>query len=232
MNGQYPLNIGLEIGTGFDNFVPGPNAQAVSETRLVSAGEGEPFLYLWGSSGTGKSHLLQAACREADELDRRAAYLPLSMLADLEPAVLDGLEQMDLVCLDDIHRAAGDPLWEEALFHLFNRLRDQGVPLLVSADQGPASLPLQLPDLGSRLASGVAYRLDELDDQARAQALMEDARQRGMKLSAETAAYILKHWPRDMGSLRELMEELDRATLAAQRKPTIPFVRELMERQR
>ncbi len=231
MNGQYPLNIGLDIGTGFDNFVPGANTQAVTELQRASAGEGEAFVYLWGGAGTGKSHLLQAACRRADEQGRRAAYLPLAMVTELAPAVLDGLEQMDLVCLDDIHRAAGNPAWEEALFHLFNRLKEQGITLLVSAAQSPTALPLQLPDLCSRLASGITFRLVELDEEAKAQALMDDARQRGMELSPETAGYILKHWPRDMGSLREFMDRLDRATLAAQRKATIPFVRELLEEQ-
>ncbi len=231
MNGQYPLNIGLDTGTGFDNFVPGANTQILTELRRASAGEGEPFVYLWGGTGTGKSHLLQAACRRADEQGRRAAYLPLAMVTELAPAVLDGLEQMDLVCLDDIHRAAGNPAWEEALFHLFNRLKEQGITLLVSAAQSPTALPLQLPDLCSRLASGITFRLVELDEEAKAQALMDDARQRGMELSPETAGYILKHWPRDMGSLREFMDRLDRATLAAQRKATIPFVRELLEEQ-
>ncbi len=231
MNGQYPLNIGLDTGTGFDNFVPGANTQILIELRRASAGEGEPFVYLWGGTGTGKSHLLQAACRRADEQGRRAAYLPLAMVTELAPAVLDGLEQMDLVCLDDIHRAAGNPAWEEALFHLFNRLKEQGITLLVSAAQSPTALPLQLPDLCSRLTSGITFRLMELNEEAKAQALMDDARQRGMELSPETAGYILKHWPRDMGSLREFMDRLDRATLAAQRKATIPFVRELLEGQ-
>ncbi len=228
MNGQYPLNIGLDTGTGFDNFVPGDNTQILTELRQASAGEGEPFVYLWGGPATGKSHLLHAACRLADEQGRRAAYLPLAMVTELAPAVLDGLEQMDLVCLDDIQQAAGSPAWEEALFHLFNRLKEQGVTLLASAAQSPSALPLQLPDLRSRLASGVTFRLTELDDETKAQALMEDARQRGMELSPETASYILKHHPRDMGSLRTFMDQLDRATLAAQRKATIPFVRELL----
>ncbi len=157
MNGQYPLNIGLDTGTGFDNFVPGANTQILIELRRASAGEGEPFVYLWGGTGTGKSHLLQAACRRADEQGRRAAYLPLAMVTELAPAVLDGLEQMDLVCLDDIHRAAGKPgLGRGAVSPLQPAQRAGGHP---AGERGPESHrpapatagPLLPPDLGDHL---------------------------------------------------------------------------------
>jgi DnaA family protein len=229
MTRQFPLNIGLSDNASLESFLPGSNVQAVADTARSSAGQGEPFLFLWGPGHAGKTHLLQAACRHAGDLSRSAAYIPLGLAEQFAPELLTNMDDMDLVCLDDIQEVAGQGDWEEALFHLFNRLRDKGAVLLVTADRSPATLPFRLPDLVSRLTSGVSYRLKNLDEEEKLTALKEAAHRRGMILSDETAQYILKHCARDMGSLLAFIERLDRESLAAQRKPTIPFVRILLQ---
>jgi DnaA family protein len=229
MTRQFPLNIGLNDSASLENFLPGRNAQAMTDISRSLAGEGEQFLFLWGAKYAGKTHLLQAACRRANELSRSAAYIPLGLESQLTPELLSNMDGMNLVCLDDIQEIAGKPDWEEALFHLFNRLSSGGTVLLVAADHSPTTLPLKLPDLVSRLSSGVSYRLEALNDEEKLAALEGAARRRGMILSTETAQYILQHCARDMGSLLSFLERLDRESLAAQRKPTIPFVRSLLQ---
>jgi DnaA family protein len=229
MTRQFPLNLSLNDSASLESFLPGRNLQAVTDISRSLAGEGEPFLFLWGVKYAGKTHLLQAACRQMDELSRTAAYIPLGQASQLSPELLANLDGMDLVCLDDMQEIAGKPDWEEGLFHLFNRIRSGDAILLVTADCSPATLPLKLPDLVSRLASGVSYRLHALDDREKQTALEEAAHRRGMDLTSETTGYILKHCARDMGSLLAFIERLDRASLAAQRKLTIPFVRTLLQ---
>jgi DnaA family protein len=229
MTRQFPLNIGLNDSASLENFLPGSNLQAVTDLSRSLAGEGEPFLYLWGAKYAGKTHLLQAACRQAQELSRSAAYIPLDLASQLSPEVLSNMDGMNLVCLDDVQEIAGDPQWEEALFHFFNRLNWGDTLLLVSADHSPTTLPLKLPDLVSRLSSGVSYRLEALDDEQKLAALQGAAQRRGMTLSGEVSRYILQHCARDMGSLLNFLERLDRESLAAQRRPTIPFVRTLLQ---
>jgi DnaA family protein len=229
MTRQFPLNIGLNDSASLENYLPGRNVQAVADITRALAGEGARFLFLWGAKHAGKTHLLQAACRQAEELSRSAAYIPLSLESQLTPELLSNMDGMNLVCLDDIQEIAGKPQWEEALFHLFNRLSAAGTLLLVTADHSPATLPLQLPDLVSRLSSGVSYRLEALNDEEKLAALEGAAQRRGMTLTTETARYILQHCVRDMGSLLAFLERVDRESLAAQRKPTIPFVRTLLQ---
>jgi DnaA family protein len=143
--------------------------------------------------------------------------------------MVEGLEALDLVCIDDVQLIAGHPQWEEALFDLFNRLRAAGGRLLISGDQPPSSLSLELPDLTSRLSWGLVLRLRDLTDSDKQALLMHNARQRGMELPADVARYLVNRRERDLRSLLATIERLDTLSLAAQRKLTIPFVRQHLD---
>lgn len=221
---QLPLAIGLRDSATFDNFLVGANQ---ASCHALQQG-GDPFVYLWGASGSGKSHLLQAACHAEDEAGGRVAYLPLHEFVDYPPDLLEGMEQMSLVCVDELQCVAGHMAWQQGLFHLYNRLRDSGRRLLAAGNAAPHALGLALPDLVSRLAWGLVYRLEELDDGQKAEALRLRAGRRGMEMSAEVAAYLLAHGPRDMHRLFGLLEQIDHHSLVAQRRLTIPFVRQLL----
>ena len=155
-------------------------------------------------------------------------YLPLQELLTLAPELLEGLEQQALIAIDDVQAIAGMPQWEEALFHLYNRVRDCGHRLVVSATVAPAGLTLTLPDLTSRLGWGPVFQLAALSDTDKRAALQMRARRRGLELGNEVPEYLLRRCPRDMDSLFSLLNQLDRASLVAQRRLTIPFVRELL----
>lgn len=221
---QLPLRIGLRDSATFDNFLPAANAQAVHALQF----QREPFVYLWGSAGSGKSHLLQAACHAVTETGGSAVYLPLGELSAMSAELLEGMEQMQLVCIDEVEHIAGNAPWERALFHLYNRLRDSGHRLVVAGQASPAALGLGLPDLVSRLGWGPVYQLQLLTDEEKAEALRMRAAQRGMEMPAEVASYLLNRAPRDMQALFALLDELDEVSLAAQRKLTIPFVRQII----
>jgi DnaA family protein len=226
---QLPLGVSLRDSASFENYYQGCHQQEVLQClQAVAEGEGEPFVYLWGGSGAGKTHLLQAACRYGADQDKNVVYLPLSEVHDYSLEMLLGLEQLDLVCIDDLHRIAGNTIWQNALFDLFNRLRESGSHLVMAADNVPAAVGITLPDLESRLTWGVIYQLHTLDDQEKLKALQLRARGRGVELPDEVAQYLLRRCPRDMHALFELLEQLDYASLAAQRRLTVPFVRELI----
>lgn len=229
MNRQLALGITLRESASLETYTPGSNAQVIAHLSKCASGQGEQFLYLWGAEGTGKSHLLQAACQLANGAGRSAVYIPLEQAEAFTPEILADLDSLDLVCLDDVHLIAGQRDWEQALFHLFNRLRDKGASLITSAEQSPAHLPLELPDLRSRLSWGLGYQLTPLDDRQKMQALVDGAGRRGLIMSDETARYILRHTSRDMAALQGLLDELDRASLEAQRRLTIPFIKSHLE---
>lgn len=224
MSQQLPLGISIRPSVDFSSFIVGRNGEALSHLRT----QHDPFLYLWGEPGCGKSHLLQAACAQAHSLGKQPAYLPLKSEHEMDPAMLDGLEGFALVCLDDLDHIAGDKTWERAIFNLFNLLRDSGAQLLVSADRPPSALAMDLPDLASRLTWGPCYHLFPLDDNDRVELLIASAERRGMQMSPETANFLLQRTPRDIHFLTLLMDRLDSASLAAQRRLTIPFVRKTL----
>lgn len=225
---QLPLGVGLRDDATFVNFHPGPNATLAGRLTQQLEPGGESFLYLWGAPGVGRSHLLQAACHAASDQDRRALYLPLEELGHFPPLMLEDIERLDLLAIDDLERVVGRPRWEEALFHAFNRLRDAGKRLVVAAEAPPRQLPVKLPDLASRLTWGLTFHVQGLDDTGRLAALQLRARVRGMQLGDEVARYILHRGPRRLDALFLLLEELDRASLSAQRKLTIPFVKQAL----
>ncbi len=227
---QMSLSVGLRDDATLDNFYAGQNQQAkAAVTHLASnfSQGDEHFVYLWGAEGVGCTHLLQAAC-QAIAPQEQSFYLPLDEVASYGPEVLDGLESFDLLCIDHIDAITSNAAWEESLFHLYNRIRENGSRLLVSATQAPVHLPITLKDLSSRLSWGVVYQVVALDDQDKAEALRLRAHARGINLGEEVMQFILHRSPRQMSKLYAILEQLDQASLTAKRKITIPFVKEIL----
>lgn len=225
---QLPLAVELRPEADFSEYLPGPNTEAVAAVAGWAIGTGEAFIYLFGASGTGKTHLLQAACRAASDLAVSAIYLPLAH-PHLNPTALEDLEQSDLVALDDLQAVTGDPDWEHALFDLYNRLREAGRGLLVSADASYAEIPVRLPDLRSRLTWGPGYRLRSLDETDCEHLLLRSAERRGLRLGSEAVRYIMRRCPREPRDLLALLRKLDQESLRHKRRPTVPLIRELMQ---
>jgi DnaA family protein len=155
-------------------------------------------------------------------------YLPLSDFSARSPEMLMGLEQIDVVCLDDIDQLAGHPQREEAFFDCYNRVRDAGGKLIVTAAAAPKALGVALPDLVSRLSWGLTFHLHPLIDDEKIAALMLRAMRRGFELPKEVANFVLSRSARDNKALFHLLDQLDYASLAAQRRLTIPFVKTII----
>ncbi|MFK7160870.1 DnaA regulatory inactivator Hda [Marinospirillum sp. MEB164] len=226
MVSQLSLGVNLQDTARFDNFLVGHNAALLAQLEQLVEAKSFQFIYLYGRADAGKTHLLRACEYAAQQRSRPQLYCSLAE-QQRHAAFLDQLAQVNqgLVCLDDVHQVLGDPVWEESLFHLFNRLREQGGQLLISADVAPAYLPVKLADLASRLAWGLTYQVQPLEDQAQFDALVLRARQRGLALPDEVARYLLTRSPRRLSGLFALLDVLDEASLKEQRKLTIPFVR-------
>lgn len=226
---QLPLEIQLADHAVFSNFLPAGNELVIHELKAAAVRAAQPMLWVWGLPESGRSHLLQACIAAADELGRRAAYLPLDRTLALPAAALEGLGELDVVGLDDIDAIAGDAGFEQAVFGLFEQLRQSGGRLVVTASAPPGEIRFGLPDLASRLKSGGVYRLQPLDDAGRLEALQIRARFRGFDLPEDTGRYLLNRMPRGPANLFRVLDTLDRAALVAQKRLTIPFVRSVLD---
>jgi len=222
---QLPLNLARPQEPSFANFYAANNQQTVLALKQRRAPAQERVIYLWGPSGSGKSHLLQAACRDASENHQQCTYINLSQRTELTPAALEGLEQLQLVCLDNVDAAAGQPEWEAALFHLYNRILDRDGRLLIAGHSNVYEIPFTLADLKSRLTWGLVFRLHPLSDSGKIIALQMRMEEKGLVLSREVALFLITRYQRDPQTLFNLADRLDRASLAAQRRLTIPFVK-------
>ena len=225
---QFPLDLRWPPHQRLDAFWPGANVAALQGVSDAAKGVGA-WLYLHGASGTGKSHLLIAACRAALEANRSARYVSLVQLAAPRGEALAGIEPEGLLAIDDVQAIAGDRDAERALFDLYNRTQASQARMLFAAPASPAELGITLPDLVSRLSMCTQYALRPLDDAGRRAMLRVLAGRLGLRLDDEVLDWWFARQPRDPASLVALLQRVDRASLAAQRRITIPFLRELLQ---
>jgi DnaA family protein len=228
MSPQLPLALDWDDGLEFELFEPGANAEAVAAVAALGAPGALPVC-LHGVSGVGKTHLLQAQCGRVARGGGTAVYLPLAQFRQQSPDLCDGLETVDLVAVDDGDCLRDQPAWQEAIFHLYNRVRDAGGAFLFAGRTRPDRLPELLPDLSSRLRWGLVFRLQPLDDGAALAALQRRAGRRGLALPEEVGRYLLARYPRGTARLFALLDTLDSASLQAGRRLTIPFIRQVLE---
>jgi DnaA family protein len=220
---QLTLSVRPRADAVFESFAPGENTEILAALHSAAPAP----IWLWGARGSGKTHLLQAVCAAAGET---AAYFPLGRGLALPPEALLGFERSRVLCVDDADSVAGDPAWEEALFRLFNEAAELRTRLIFAAALAPRQAPWSLTDWRSRAAACVVYQLRELDDEGRIEALRLRAAQRGLQLPYETSEYLLKRMPRDLPSLFQILDALDEASLVEQRRLTIPFIRDELEK--
>ncbi len=223
---QLPLGVRLRDRASLASFVAGANTEAVRHVTALASGERTGCVWLHGPAGSGKTHLLQAAC--AGAAASRVGYVPLNAFARGEAAVLDGWHDLDCVSLDDLQGVAGRRTWDEALFRLYRNVEERGARLIVAASEAPAALGWSLRDIASRWAAAPVFALQPLDEAGRLEALKLRAQLRGVDLPEETIRFLQRRYPRDMQTLYRLLDTLDDAALAAQRRLTVPFVREVL----
>lgn len=232
---QLPFEVFLRGDATFDNFFPGDsvtNQEALVTLSRINSPFSEKYCYLWGSSGVGKSHLLQATIHRASQNQLSGLYLPLSheLIGGQQPnLVFQGLDKLDVVCVDNMNLLTGH-IWEEAFFHLYNKMRENNqTRLIIAATCSPQALGIKLADLSSRLAWGLAIHLEALKDDEKLEAIQMHAKDIGMELPEEVGRYLLSRVTRNMSHLNIILNQLSKASIVNQRKLTIPFVKSIIK---
>jgi len=227
---QLPLTFEFRANQTFNDFFAAGNQEIITHLQSCIEGTGEQQIFLWGESGLGKSHLLQACCHQAHQQGLSVFYFSMPTHELPDPALLTGLEKYELVCFDNIDNIAGDKVWELAFFNFFNQHRGLGLDhrLILTATSSPDQLNIQLPDLKTRLNWGLTLKIKPLVDDDKIEALIFRADQLGFQVSPQVSRFLLTHFDRDLASLWTLLDKLDKASLAAKRKLTIPFLKKLL----
>ncbi|MGB2115291.1 MAG: DnaA regulatory inactivator Hda [Porticoccaceae bacterium] len=227
---QMHLEIKLDDQATFDNFYA-PKGSSQQLAKFLLQQSGHRVACLIGNSGCGLSHLLQASCQRGP-FDRGsdAIYLPLSDLQGYPPQqILEGLESASLVCLDDLQAVANQQEWQVPLFNFFNECKQSGTRLIFSSHQLLEDIGISLPDLLSRLQSGLVHIITDFNDDDLRRLLQFRCNLRGMYLSDEVAKFLLARLSRDSKTLISALETLDSASLREQRRLTTPFVKSVLD---
>ncbi len=222
---QLPLNIKLNQEVTLSAFLVGKNQILVEYLKQLSHSTRGELVYLWGDGGSGKSHLLQALANQQDA--GTVIYLPLAELG-MAPEMLHGLESFSLVCIDDIQTVAGKADWEEAIFHLYNRIKDNHGNLVIASSDLPGEIGILLNDLASRLSAMTIFKIQSLSDTDKQVLLQQKAAAKGLDLGSEVAQFVMARSSRDLSYLMNALDKLDNASLVAQRKITVPFVKDVL----
>ena len=214
---QLLLDITPDRKPSLDNFVEGRNLELISALRQAMNGGGERCVYLWGETGSGKSHLLQACEHAALEARNSAIYAHASVPQCADVVAVDDVELLDEAAQID-------------LFNLYNQMRESGGMLLVSGKESPLHLKLR-DDLRTRLGWGLVYQVHGLSDEEKAQALKQHAQAKGFELPSEVTQYLLRHGRRDLPSLMLVLDALDEHSLRLHRAPSVPLLKEVMHKE-
>lgn len=228
MSGQLPLALRWPAHQRFESYHVGENGVALDRLRAAARAPADTWLFLHGAPASGRTHLLIATCAAASADDRSAQYLPLATLRTQRAQAIRGFGGSELLAIDDVDAIAGDRDAEHALFDLYNRCRAEQSALLFAASAAPAHLGIGLPDLVSRLSACTQLLLKPLDEGARRDLLRERALARGIELDDSVLDWLFSRGRRDLVSLFDLLERIDRGSLAAKRRVTVPFLRELL----
>jgi len=228
---QVPVQFEFQTNLAFASFFVGNNAEVVAQLQALAGSGPDQQIFIWGDSGCGKSHLLQACCQQAKAQGKDPFYFKLIANNLPSPMLLEGLEDVDLVCFDDVQMLAGNTDWESAMFAFYNSHRQNNHKLLLAADCPPKYLPFELPDLKTRMSWGLTLKIQALRENQIVEALTFKAHSLGFDIQPKVGRFLLNHYVHDLPALWGLLEKIDRATLIAQRKLTIPFLKQILAEQ-
>ncbi len=227
---QLPVQFEFQSNQSFSTFYPGNNEEIVNHLRQIFFNN-EQQIFLWGARGSGKTHLLQSLTQTSNTCNKTSFYYSLDTKDFPDPGMLEGLENFDLVCFDNIEHITGKAEWEQAFFNFYNLHRDANNKLVVTANCPPKYLAIQLPDLKTRMSWGLTLKLKALSDEQQLNALIYKAHDLGFEIPIKVGRFLITHYARDLPSIWALLDKIEQATLAAKRKLTIPFLKQIMAEQ-
>ena len=232
MTEQIPLQFEFQSNQRFNTFYSGVNKEVITHLQQFSINkEKGQQVFIWGTAGTGKTHLLQASIQETNKQDKSTFYFSFNNNKLSSPSILEGLEHLDFVCFDNIDQIAGNTVWEQAFFDFFNLHRDNNKQLLLSASCPPEFLTIELPDLKTRMSWGLTLKLNPLTEEQQLKALIYRANNLGFEIPTQVGQFLISRYASDLPSIWKLLDKIDKETLAAKCKITVPFVKQIMTHQ-
>lgn len=223
---QLVLDLCCRPKRSFDNFITGNNEHIISEIHNTLAARGSWCLGIVGPSGSGKTHLLESCCYYVNRQANNTIYLDMANIYKWSADILQGLDNVSLVCLDNIDSICGHEVWEEAVFDLFNSLHANKVPFIFSSAVAINLLNIVVPDLDSRLKYALSMPLEELHDEYKIAVMQAKAQEKGLELSTSLCEYALISSDRSLTSLLKLTDNLSNMVFSSGKKPVKSMIKD------
>jgi DnaA family protein len=218
---QLGLPISLNSSMLLENFVA--NEELLRLINQLFLNQKSSELYIYGASGSGKTHVLQGAVLKSLADDKNALYIDCS--DSLPEHLVEFIDQISLISFDNVHLIAKEN--EEIFFDLFNRARQSEVNILVSGDSLPVELRV-MKDIKTRLSLTAVFKLEELNDELTVMVIDSQMIERNLKIDPKVYKYLFKNVSRDLKKLLSTLDDLDQASLQSKKPISIPFVREFL----
>lgn len=225
---QYPLHFEFRANQTFDDFFAGANAPIINDLKRCILSQGEQQIFLWAKTGQGKSHLLQACCHYAQQNEKQSFYLDLARYRFHKPAIFLGLDDYEIACIDNVDAVIGLEKWERALSAFMQRHYERGHRLILSATDLPNHMMIKTADIKANLSWGLMVQLKTLVNTNSVDALIFRADAMGLEISPQVARFLTIQHQAELDNLWAMLEKLDRASLSAKRKLTLPFLKQLL----
>tara|TARA_B100000809_G_C15088154_1_gene512203 strand:- start:195 stop:929 length:735 start_codon:yes stop_codon:yes gene_type:complete len=227
---QLLLDIKLDESVSLENFIKCDSTDVALNilSNIVKSSSISNSFLLWGKEGVGKSYLMHALNRDFLSQELNTAFIVLSDSRINEPAILQGLDQMDAVFIEDVNELGDSADWESALFNLINQSLINKTKLIFSSNCVALDLQVTLKDLFSRLSAFTAVEIPEITEKEKIEALLQSAKRKGLTLEEKTVKYILTYTSRNLSDLLRLLSELDEFSLEKKKKLSPALVRELL----
>lgn len=229
-NVQLLLPVTFNRTQTFSSFVEDQNLNGLLVSELTRALTSDDFSahFIAGNNGVGCSHLLNAVCHFADTEGKTSMLLPLDQVVSASPDIIEGLDNVDVVCIDDIQVLEGKLEWQTAIFNLFNQLHQSNAKIIFAGHKLPTQLQFELKDLLSRLQWCTIFQLQELNEELKIKALIQHAHLMEFEVSVEVAKFIIHRLPRNMIILMQALDTVAKQSIAMKRVVTVPFVKEVL----
>ena len=228
MKEQIPFAFPLRSEATFENYITGRNAEIQRRLEDLSNAHAFQIIWLWGEQGVGCTHLLHASCHQLTTHHGQVGFVPSADLK-LKSESLTGFQAFDAVAIDDVHLWLARERAERNLVDLYQALQSNAGILLLSSTKPPVQFDYCFNDLASRFGAAETYEVIDLCDQGKMMFVQRQAELRGLQLDDEVARYMLTRCSRHLTDLLKMISNLDRHSLALNRRLTVPFVKQVLK---
>ena len=222
---QLPLDFKNTQTKTFIDFLEGKNFVVLKSLKSFIDSD-ETLFYLWGETGSGKTHLLQAYVTQLLASEKTAVIIKPSELDQRQNVQL--IEMFDIVCIDNVENIAQNKAREEALFFWINEIKQAGKKIILAGQLSNNSPQWQLPDLRSRLQAGRTHELKTLNREDSLTVFKQQAENKGIKIDSKIENYLKNNCDMNMSYLSSLLVKLDEATLVEKKQVTIPLLKKIV----